>query len=50
MLHRMKDDWKMVRAAFKKEQDMAAAYVDRRRADYQFKECQDVLINCRRHY
>ena len=34
MLHRMKDDWKMVRAAFKKEQDRAAAYADRRRADY----------------
>ena len=46
----MKDDWKMVRAAFKKEQDMAAAYADRRRADYQFKEGQDVLINRRRHY
>ena len=50
MVHRMKDDWKMVRAAFKKEQDMTAAYADRRRADYQFKEWQDVLINMRRHY
>ena len=38
MLHRMKDDWKMVRKEFKKEQDRAAAYADRRRADYQFKE------------
>ena len=26
MVHRMKDDWKMVRAAFQKEQDRAAAY------------------------
>ena len=50
MVHRMKDDWMMVRAAFKKEQDIAAAYVDRRRTDYQFKEGQDVLINRRRHY
>ena len=33
MVHRMKDDWMMVREAFKKEQDMAAAYADRRRAD-----------------
>ena len=49
MAHRMKDDWKMVRAAFKKEQDRAAAYADRR-ADYQFKEGQDVLINRRRNY
>ena len=45
MIHRMKDDWRMVREAFKKEQDMAAAYADPRRADYQFKEGQDVLIN-----
>ena len=44
MVHRMKDDWKMVRAAFKKEQDLVAAYADRRRADYQFKKGQDVLI------
>ena len=50
MVHRMKDDWKMVRAAFKKEQDRVAAYADRRRADYQFKEGQDVLINRRRQY
>ena len=50
MVHRMNEDWKMVRAAFKNEHDMAAAYADRRRADYQFKEGQDVLINCRRHY
>ena len=50
MVHRMKDDWRMVLKAFKKEQDMAAAYADRRLADYQFKECQDVLINRRRHY
>ena len=50
MVHRMKDDWKMVREAFKKEQDMAEAYAARRRADYQFKEGQDVLINRRRHY
>ena len=28
---------------------MAAAYADRRLADYQFKEGQDVLINRRRH-
>ena len=40
----------MVREAFKKEQDRTAAYADRRRADYQFKEWQDVLINRRRHY
>ena len=40
MVHRMKDDWKMVRAAFKKEQDRAAALADRRRADYQIKEGQ----------
>ena len=45
MVHRMKDDWKMVRAAFRKEQDRAAAYADQRRADYQFNEGQDVLIN-----
>ena len=38
MAHRMKDDWRMVSEAFKKEQDLAAAYADRRRADYQFKE------------
>ena len=50
MVHLMKDDWRMVREAFKKEQDRAAAYADRRRADYQFKEGQDVLINRRRHY
>ena len=25
MVHRMKDDWRMVREAFKKEQDMAKA-------------------------
>ena len=50
MVHRMKDDWRMVREAFKKEQDRAAAYADRRLADYQFKEGQDVLINRRRHY
>ena len=29
---------------------MVAAYADRRRADYQFREGQDVLINRRRHY
>ena len=40
----------MVRKAFTKEHDRAAAYADRRRADYQFKEGQDVLINRRRHY
>ena len=50
MVHRMKYDWKMVREAFKKEQDRAAAYADRRRAYYQFKEGQVVLINRRRHY
>ena len=50
MVHRMKDDWIMVRKAFKKEQDRAAAYADRRRPDYQFKEGKDVLINRRRHY
>ena len=51
MVHRMKDDWRMVREAFKKEQDLAENYVDRRRADYQFMEGQDVLIiiNLRRH-
>ena len=32
MVHRMKGDWKMVRATFKKEQDRAAAYADRRLA------------------
>ena len=42
--------WRMVRKAFKKEQDMTAAYADRRLADYQFKEGQGVLINRRRHY
>ena len=41
----MKDDWRMVREAFKKEQDLTAACADGRRADYQFKEGQDVLIN-----
>ena len=41
IVHRKKDDWKMVRAAFKKKQDRAAAYADGRRADYQFKERQD---------
>ena len=46
----MKDDWRMVREPFKKEHDMAAAYADRRRADYQFKEGQYVLINRMRHY
>ena len=46
----MKDYLKMVRKAVKKEQDRAAAYADRRRADYQFKEGQDVFINRRRHY
>ena len=50
MVHRMKVEWRMVRKAFKKEQDRAATYADRRRADYQFNEGQDVLINCRRHY
>ena len=50
IVHRMKDDWRMVLEAFKKEQDIAAAYADRRLADYQFKEGQDVLINRRRHY
>ena len=44
MVHRMNDDWRMEREAFKKEQDRAAAYADRRRADYQFKEGQDVVI------
>ena len=38
-----------MREAFNKEQDRAAYYADRRRADYQFKEGQDVLINRRRH-
>ena len=33
-----------------REQDMVAAYADRRLADYQFREGQDVLINRRRHY
>ena len=37
MAHRMKEDWRMVSEAFKKEQDLALAYADRRRADYQFK-------------
>ena len=50
MLHRMKDNWRVGREAFKEEHDRAAAYADRRRADYQFKEGQDVLINRRRHY
>ena len=50
MVHRMKDDWRMVLAAFKKEHDRAAAYADRRRAEYQFNDGQDVLINRRRHY
>ena len=45
MVHRMKYDWRMVRKAFKKEQDRAAAYADRRRSDYQCKEGQYVLIN-----
>ena len=34
MVHRMKDNWRMVRKAFKNEQDKVAAYADRRRADY----------------
>ena len=50
MVHRMKEDWKIVRKAFKKVQDRTAAYTDRRRADYQFKEDQNVLINRRIHY
>ena len=50
ILHRIKDDWRMVREAFKNEQDRAATYADQRLADYQFKECQDVLIKRRRHY
>ena len=50
MVHRMKEDWRAVREAFKKEQDSADAYADRRRVDYQFLEGQDVLINRRRHY
>ena len=50
MVHRMKDDWRMVRKAFKNEHDRIAAYADPRRADYQFKEGQSVLINRRRHY
>ena len=50
MVHRMKDDWRMVREAFKKEQDLAVAYADWTRADYQSNEGQDVLINRRRHY
>ena len=45
IVHRMKDYLKMVRKAFKKEQDRAAAYADRRRSDYQCKEGQYVLIN-----
>ena len=50
MVHRIKDEWRMVREAFKKEHARAAAYADRRRADYQFKKGQDVLINKMRHY
>ena len=50
MVHRMKDEWRMVREALKNEQDRAAACADRRRADYQFKEGQDVLINRSRLY
>ena len=50
MVHQVKDDWRMVREAFNKEQDLTVAYADRRRADYQFKKGQDVLINPRRHY
>ena len=50
MVHRMKEDWRAVREAFKNEQDSADAYADRRRVDYQFLEGQDVLINRRRHY
>ena len=50
MVHRMKEDWKIVRKAFKKVHDTAAAYSDRIRADSQFKEGQNVLINRRRHY
>ena len=50
MVHRMKDDWRIVREAFKKEQNMAEAYADRRQADYQFNKGQYVLIKRRRHY
>ena len=50
MVYRMNDDWRMVREAFKKEQDRAAVYADRRRADCKFNEGQDVLVNRRRHY
>ena len=50
MVHRIKEDLRVVREAFKKEQDKADVYADRRRADYQFLEGQDVLINRRIHY
>ena len=53
-MHRMKDGWNAVREQGEsrtwREQDMVAAYADQRRADYQFREWQDVLINRRRHY
>ena len=38
IVHRMNDNWRIVREAFKKEQDRAAAYADRRSADYQIKK------------
>ena len=50
MVHLIRENWRAVPEAFKKEQYRADAYADRRRADYQFLEGQDVLINRRRHY
>jgi hypothetical protein len=49
-VRRMKTEWKVVRAAFHREQQKALAYANRKRANYDFRVGQDVLITRRRHY
>jgi hypothetical protein len=46
----MRKECTAVREAFKKEQQRALAYANRKRANYEFKVGQDVLISRRRHY
>ena len=47
---RMKLAWNEVRKAFENEKQRAAEYSNRKRADYEFRVGQDVLISKRRHY
>jgi hypothetical protein len=49
-VRRMRKEWVAVREAFKKEQQKALVYANRKRANYEFRVGQDVLISRRRHY